>query len=850
MRQSLRWTTVAATFLWVATFAEQCSAQSWTTVDDRTAFTTFERDGRAFYTLSIDGGATAATIETDNLLKLRYGTFDPMTELPEIPAALAAPSDGRLFIVQYFTQDTDSYRRAVDALGVERLHHLPENAVLLRGDAAQMLRIATLPFVRFVTPYHPAYRIDETMLAEFERGAVPTRWYNLLVSRRGLAEKEAVRARVLALGGETDAVLPAKDFIMRAKMDRTTLLDIIRRDDVLFVDLWSAPENDMDLARQIGGANSIESTLGFTGQGVRGEVMDGGLQTTHVDFQSPAPVLHGAVGVDSHGTSTFGQIFGDGTADPTARGMIPDAIGIIASYTNLTDRYVHTQDLLTPAYEAVFQSNSWGSTLTAAYTTISAEMDTIIFDLDFLICQSQSNNGNQLSRPQAWAKNIVSVGGIKHQNTLTTADDNWTTGASIGPAADGRIKPDISSFYDAIRTTTSGSDTAYTSSFGGTSGATPIVAGHFGIFYQMWNAGLFPVTLPVPGGSVFQNRPHATTAKAMMLNTTTQYAFSGTAADLTRVHQGWGYPNLQTMYDHRQKMLIVNETTILSSLQTASHFVVVGNGEPEFRATLVYADPAALPAAAIHRLNDLTLKVTDPHGTIYWGNNGLLAGNVSLPGGSADTINTVEQVIIPTPIDGLWTIEVIASAVVVDGHVETPAVDADYALVVRGGTAAPTSGTPDSGQANQVGSILSVAGAVNVNGQPPLVGTNGPFFAERTGGNTLNFNVTTNPNRSMVMLYGPLGKNNYLFPTLGSLDVGLLGGSLNFGDIAIVIDGLNPTTFIDLLGSIGASGQQTIGVSIPSSFPPGILGTFQALIVDPANTSTARLTAAIQVTIN
>lgn len=850
MRQSLRWTTAAATLLFVAALADQCLAQNWTTVDERTAFATFERDGRSFYSLSIDGGRSSTTFETDNLLKLRYRTFDPMIERPEIPAVLSGASNGRLFIVQYFTQDTDSYRRAIDGLGVERIHHLPENAVLVRGDAAQILRVAGLPFVRFIEPYHPAFRIDEQMQDEIAKGNMPERWYNLLVARRGLSEKEAVRARILALGGETDAELPAQDFIMRAKMDRETLLDIIRRDDVLFVDPWSAPENDMDLARQIGGANYIESTLGFTGQGVRGEVMDGGLQTTHVDFQSPAPVLHGAVGIDSHGTSTFGQIFGDGTADPTARGMIPDAIGIIASYTNLTDRYVHTQDLLTPAYEAVFQSNSWGSTLTAAYTTISAEMDTIIFDLDFLICQSQSNNGNQLSRPQAWAKNVVSVGGIKHQNTLTTADDNWTTGASIGPASDGRIKPDISSFYDLIRTTTSGSDTAYTSSFGGTSGATPIVAGHFGIFFQMWNAGLFPVTLPVPGGSVFQNRPHATTAKAMMLNTTTQYPFSGTTADLTRVHQGWGYPSVQTLYDQRQKMLIVNETTVLSSLQTASHYVVVGNGEPEFRATLVYADPAALPSAAIHRLNDLTLKVTDPHGTVYWGNNGLLAGNVSLPGGAADTINTVEQVIVPTPIDGLWTIDVIASAVVVDGHVETPAVDADFALVVRGGVAASTAGTPDTGQANQVGSSLSIAGAVNVNGQPPLIGTNGPFFAERTGGNQLNLNVTTNPNRSMVMLYGPLGKNNFVFPSLGSLDVGLLGGSLNFGDVAIVIDGLNPTTFIDLLGSIGASGQQTIGFTIPSTFPPGVLGTFQALIVDPANTPTARLTAAIQVTIN
>ncbi len=47
-----------------------------------------------------------------------------------------------------------------------------------------------------------------------------------------------------------------------------------------------------------------------------------------------------------------------------------------------------------------------------------------------------------------------------------------TTGASIGPAADGRIKPDLAFFYDSIFSAHSASDTSYTQ-FGGTSSATP-----------------------------------------------------------------------------------------------------------------------------------------------------------------------------------------------------------------------------------------------------------------------------------------------------------------------------------------------------------------------------------------
>ena len=44
--------------------------------------------------------------------------------------------------------------------------------------------------------------------------------------------------------------------------------------------------------------------------------------------------------------------------------------------------------------------------------------------------------------------------------------------------------------------------------------------------------------------------------------------------------------------------------------------------------------------------------------------------------------DTVENVLVQAPAAGTWTVEVIATAVNVDGHVETAATDADYALVV------------------------------------------------------------------------------------------------------------------------------------------------------------------------
>ena len=451
----------------------------------------------------------------------------------------------------------------------------------------------------------------------------------------------------------------------------------------------------MNIVRSTGGANFVESTVGFRGEGVRAEVLDAGLLFTHTDFQSGlAPIAHGPNSVDSHGTATYGINFGRGTTNSAARGMLPEAQGIFADYDSMTNRYTHTAQLKQDPYKAVYQSNSWGNALTTSYTTVSAELDDILFIEDFVVLNSQSNNGNQMSRPQAWAKNVVSVGGIRHFDTASFSDDRWAgsgTSASVGPAADGRIKPDLAHFYDSVHTTTSTNNTAYTTSFGGTSAATPITAGHFGLFFQMWHKGIFGNSTST---SVFDSRPHMTTAKAMMINTAVQWDMTIPGTDTTRVRQGFGRADVKNLYDLRGKMKIVNESDVLTNLQSKSYQVNVTAGTvTPLKVTMVYADPMGNPAATRARINDLNLKVTAPNGDIYWGNNGLGVGGGmwSTPGGSPNLVDTVENVFIQNPAVGPWTIEVIAAALVQDARVETPSViDADYALVASGITPAPT----------------------------------------------------------------------------------------------------------------------------------------------------------------
>ena len=225
-------------------------------------------------------------------------------------------------------------------------------------------------------------------------------------------------------------------------------------------------------------------------------------------------------------------------------------------------------------------------------------------------------------------------------------------------------------------TTTTGGG-GYTQ-FGGTSAATPIVAGHFGLLFQMWHERVFPGH--GGGASVFDSRCKSTTARALLINTAYRYDWTqgGPNANLTRMHQGWGMPDLRKLYDLRNKLLIVDETDLLTPLGVNRYTVDVANGEPEFGTTLVYIDPAASPASTQQRINDLTLRVTSPAGVVYWGNHGLMDGNYSTPGGSPNTLDVVENVFLENPEPGEWTVEVLGDEIVADSHIETPELDADY----------------------------------------------------------------------------------------------------------------------------------------------------------------------------
>ncbi|MBX3096204.1 MAG: S8 family serine peptidase [Fimbriimonadaceae bacterium] len=629
------------------------------------------------------------TSKADQFIDLKFAKFDPLVSLPPVPFGFVADTPNQMFIVQYDRTPEESDREVIRQLGGEVSFYLPNNAYLVMlpvGGDGQLRQTGT---VRWVGTYEPAYRVEPETMANLRAGRLGRNDYYIQVFKPDANLKASIASQVLQLGGRV-VENPNEGSLMLVSLTPQQVIEVAGINGVVYFDRRTEIGTDMDVVRNVSGANFMESIAGYTGQGVIAHVIDSGNRSTHNAFDTPINRLTVRTNSTdtSHGTSTSGIVFGNGQGNASGKGMLPDCNAIFSRYQTAgwSGRLAWTQDTVN-VYNAVIESNSWGDSLTGSYTTISAQMDEIIFSTDLLICQSMSNAGTNTGvRPQAWAKNMLSVGGIFHFGTATTTDDRWNNGASVGPAADGRIKPELSFFYDQILCTSNASDTSYTSSFGGTSAATPETAGAFGILFQMWSNGIFGN--PAVGNSVFANRPKSTLAKAIMINQARQYTPGANGNDITRMRQGWGLPWLEPIWNNRDEMFLINERDVLTNGQSVTYRIYVPAGAPELKMTMNYMDLPAAASANPTRVNDLSIRAVSPTNVTYNGNAGLAAGPWSTSGGSPDTLNNTENIFVQNPTSGVWTITVTGTSIVSDARPETPGVtDADFALVVSGGDA-------------------------------------------------------------------------------------------------------------------------------------------------------------------
>ncbi|HYM40258.1 MAG TPA: S8 family serine peptidase [Thermoplasmata archaeon] len=346
------------------------------------------------------------------------------------------------------------------------------------------------------------------------------------------------------------------------------------------------------------------------------------------------------------------------------------------------------------------QSSSWGSA-GGAYDVGARQVDAFVWDHpDFLMFFAAGNSGPTASSidTPGIAKNVVTVGGACNPDgaytqcaSLTNAgtQNDLASFGSRGPTQDGRLKPDLVATADGFSATSDGNAFDCPNSatcsmpldhgWAGTSYATPAAAAAAAILRQYFTQGWYPSRSPVPADAI---DPSAALLRAMLLASGQQLTGTGTSAGTwPNNQQGFGRILLSKILplpgDAFDTEVVDNAAGLVTGqAMTYTFHVLLGASTARF--VLAWTDYPGTLGASKALVNGLDLQVTAPNGTVFRGNNfGPSSIGQSLPGGTFDTTNTEEAVLLKSPAAGDWTVTVIGANV--------PVGPQRFALVATGG---------------------------------------------------------------------------------------------------------------------------------------------------------------------
>ena len=417
--------------------------------------------------------SSPARSDSPVLIKLANYRFDPLISSPPLNQKQkieSYPETGRgYYILQFEGPVQEEWKEACRKQGVEFLDYLPDFAFIVRIPVKNKAEVETLPHLRWLGIYQPAYRIEE--------GLYPPRWA-LQTGSLPEGEEESKEIIVVLFPG-----VDAKNVISsiesrggevkrRTETPRKTKLRIVLSPDqidsiarlsgVKWIEkapVWTLYN---DKAREIIRAETAWTageTHSFYGSGQVVGVADTGLDRGSrnpadllADFWAPggstsrvlaiSTTWSSGTGADTHGHGTHvaGTILGNGDlsgADPSTQfypstcyaGVAPEASLVFQALGDLSGIPDDLNILFAQAYGggARIHSNSWGTAYKVGgeYTSYSEDVDEYSWsNQDFLIVFSAGNSGvdanfdgvidlYSLGSP-ATAKNCIAVGATEN----------------------------------------------------------------------------------------------------------------------------------------------------------------------------------------------------------------------------------------------------------------------------------------------------------------------------------------------------------------------------------------------------------------------------------------------------
>ena len=261
-------------------------------------------------------------------------------------------------------------------------------------------------------------------------------------------------------------------------------------------------------------------------------------------------------------------------------------------------------------------------------------------------------DGFETINSAAVAKNILVVGGVESSsnNFEDLSSIAPISGSGFGPTDDGRIKPDIVAPASNLYTPISSANDAYTSSSGGTSAATGIVAGSVALLREHYQA---------------LNSDTLSSASLRAILTQTADDIGNKGPDYKT---GWGLLNTERAArfisaNSSNKTKAVLKDTLLSNSSSITISYEHSSSEPLI-VTMAWTDPkGTIPSTYddptdVILVNDLDITISSPSATTYlpWKLDRDNPSSLATTGDN--TVDNIEQVVIEDAESGTYTITV------------------------------------------------------------------------------------------------------------------------------------------------------------------------------------------------
>ncbi|HHG84497.1 MAG TPA: peptidase S8, partial [Bacteroidetes bacterium] len=590
-------------------------------------------------------------------LLLRNGTVESSANAQEFIQDFS-PAPAELFlgnyylVVQFDAIPSQEVRDEIGKMGVQLLDYLPNNAYIAAiPEAFDLQRLVGKGARMFMRLNHQIKLSPALYNMEVPSWAQKGNEIEVVIRLQGNVAKDQVIDWIASRYNIINEYEHPTLTTIRTHPMR--LLALYAAPFVQYIEPISMPSTPDDKpGRSLHRSNVINSDYGagrhYSGDGVTIGLADDGIIGPHVDYTGRLTQF-ATSNSGSHGDMTSGIMFGAGNRDPLIRGH---ATGAYMYYWSITG-YVHIVNAMThyTNYNMTLTSTSYSQGQGGQYTSDTQFIDQQIHDNPQMIHVFSAGNAGTSNHGYGagpgWGnitggykagKHVITCGNLRNNDQLENS-------SSRGPAADGRIKPDIcANGYQQLSTNAPNTNQVG----GGTSAASPSVAGT--------TTQLFHAYKSLNSGQ----EPESYLIKACMLNTAEDLGNPGPDFQF-----GWGRVNALRAVRILETNQYIKDS--VNQSQTSSHNITVPANAAELRVMCYWLDPQGSPSAAKALVNDLTLTVTAPNNTVYncWklDPTPTVAALSSPAVRGIDDLNTMEQVTLDNPVAGTYSIKVLGQAV-------------------------------------------------------------------------------------------------------------------------------------------------------------------------------------------